>query len=88
MSRLFSDDALRDALRSMTVPEPDARLLACGVDAAPAARATSPGAWRIALAAGLLLAIAVVGALEYQAWQETEELARLDEMSVDTLPLL
>lgn len=87
MSRLFSDDALRDALRSMKAPEPDASLQVRAMDAAPE-RATSRVAWHIALAAGLLLAVAVVGALEYQAWQETEELARLDEMSVDTLPLL
>lgn len=89
MNERFSDDDLRRVLCSL--PAPSANRLQARLEAG-APRAHHGAAHRMPWAAGLafsLLLIAVLaGVSEYRAWQEAEELARLDELSIATMLVL
>lgn len=89
MNERFSDDDLRRALCSLPASSTD-RLQARLAAGAPPARAGTAGRlpWAAGLAFSLLLIAVVAGVSEYRAWQEAEELARLDELSIATMLVL
>ncbi|HEY9193541.1 MAG TPA: hypothetical protein VIO81_11765 [Methyloversatilis sp.] len=88
MSEEFSDESLRRALRVLPLPAPSDELRARIVAAAPAERSRQVARWAGALVLCSLLLAVVVGVLEYNAWRDAEELARLDELSVASMLLL
>ncbi len=93
MNERFSDDDLRRALCSLQAPSAErlqARLQARLAAGAPQAHdgAVRRMPWAAGLAFSLLLIAVVAGVSEYRAWQEAEELARLDELSIATMLVL
>lgn len=89
MNERFSDDDLRRALCSLPAPSTDrlqARLEAGAPRAHDGAVRRMP--WAAGLAFSLLLIAVLAGVSEYRAWQEAEELARLDELSIATMLVL
>lgn len=87
-SGLFADDALRRALREMPEPSPSHDLQLRLLAAAPHRRPRVRRSWMTGLVLCSLLAAVALGVIEYRAWQTTEELARLDELSVASMLLL
>ncbi len=88
MTDEFSDESLRRALRALQAPAPSDELRSRMMASAPAERRRRLVRWAGALALCSLLLAAVVGVLEYNAWRDAEELARLDELSVASMLLL
>lgn len=93
MNANSSDEALRARLRALEPPPAEAALRATLIAQAarhlPAARRRWWQAlWRPALAAGVLIVAGLVGFSEYRAWQEVQELADLDTLSVATMLIL
>lgn len=82
----FVDDALRRALRALPEPLPSPDLLQRVRAGAPQPRPLR--GWMTGLVLCSVLAAAALGVIEYRAWQTTEELARLDELSVASMLLL
>ncbi len=88
MNEEFSDESLRCALRVLQAPTLSDELRSRIVAAAPAGRSRPLARWAGALALCSLLLAVVVGVLEYNAWRDAEELARLDELSIASMLLL
>lgn len=88
MNEEFSDESLRCALRVLQAPTPSDELRSRIVAAAPVGRSRPLARWAGALALCSLLLAVVVGVLEYNAWRDAEELARLDELSIASMLLL
>ena len=84
----FADDALRMALREMPAPPPSTDLLQRIRAGAPQRRPRVLRGWMTGLVLCSVLAAVALGVIEYQAWQTTEELARLDALSVASMLLL
>lgn len=87
-SGLFADDALRSALRELPEPPPSPFLQQRLRAGAPHRRPRVLRGWMTGLVLCSLLAAVALGVIEYRAWQTTEELARLDELSVASMLLL
>ncbi|MCW0203425.1 MAG: hypothetical protein OJI74_16295 [Rhodanobacter thiooxydans] len=87
-SGLFADDALRSALREMPEPSPSHDLQQRLLAGAPHRRPRVLRGWMTGLVLCSLLAAVALGVFEYRAWQTTEELALLDELSVASMLLL
>jgi anti-sigma factor RsiW len=88
MTERFSDDALRSALRSLPPPPVPAALAARVRDDAPRRAASTRPRWVTGVALAALVLAVAAGLFEYRAWQETEELAQLDELSITTMLVL
>lgn len=88
MTERFSDDALRSALRSLPPPPVHAALAARVRDGAPRRPASARPRWVTGVALAALVLTMAAGVFEYRAWQETEELAQLDELSITTMLVL
>lgn len=88
MNEPFSDETLRRRLRALDAPPATAGLLRRVRAGAPASRRHRPLTWATGLALSALLVALAVAALEYRDWRETEELARLDELSVASMLVL
>ncbi|WP_019918016.1 hypothetical protein [Methyloversatilis discipulorum] len=88
MTERFSDDALRSALRSLPPPPVHAALAARVRDGAPRRAALPRPRWVTGVALAALVLAVAAGVFEYRAWQETEELAQLDELSITTMLVL
>lgn len=88
MTERFSDDALRSALRSLPAPPVNAALAQRVRDAAPRRAASQRARWVTGAALAALVLAVAAGVSEYRAWQETEELAQLDELSITTMLVL
>ena len=87
-SGLFADDALRSALRALPEPSPSPDLQRRLLAGTPYRRPRVLRGWMTGLVLCSLLAAVALGVIEYRAWQTTEELARLDELSVASMLLL
>jgi hypothetical protein len=85
---VFADKALRSALRELPGPSPSPDLLQRIRAGAPRRRPRVLRGWMTGLVLCSLLAAVALGVIEYRAWQTTEELARLDELSVASMLLL
>lgn len=88
MTERFSDDALRSALRSLPPPPVPAALAARVRDGVPNRAVTQRPRWVTGVALAALVLAVAAGVFEYRAWQETEELAQLDELSITTMLVL
>lgn len=88
MNERFSDDALRSALRSLPPPPVHSALTARVRDGMPKRAVPQRPRWVTGVALAALVLAVAAGVSEYRAWQETEELAQLDELSVTTMLVL
>jgi hypothetical protein len=88
MTEHFRDDALRSHMRALPTPASSEALVQRVLGSMPRRRSRPVPHWVTGLAlSGLVLAV-VIGVFEYTAWQTTEELAQLDELSIASMLVL
>ena len=88
MTENFRDDALRSHLRALPPPAPSDAFVQRVLEGMPRRCSLSVPRWVTGLAVSCLFLAVVIGVFEYTAWETTEELAQLDELSIAPMLVL